>query len=530
MTIVPFPEWLPDQPDFASAGAPVIKNCVPATKASYGPMPTPQPYSFNTLDARCQGAYVIRDASGAPYVYAGDATKLYRMPPAFDSFFDVSRVTGVYTTPSPAAGGFWSMTAFGNRIIASNYTDAIQSMLLSGTNFDVLSPDAPRAKFITVVKDFVFAGNVFSSADGAVPFRVHWSGLGQPDQWPLPGSVTALQLQSDYQDLQQQDLGAITGMQAGFIGASDVAIFCENGLWGGNYVGPPVLFNFRVIAGAPGTMSPLSIVPGRMRTAAGSAAQVAMYLSESGFQAFDGTAAIPFGAGKFDREFFRELNGKWIGYVQGVSDPTSNLIYWAFASETSADGLFDRLLVYNWDLARAVICELEAIGLVDHRSEWLTRGLFGQGYTLDTIDSFGDLDTVQPPFDDPFWAGTTAGRLTTFAPDHRLHTWVGPAMAPTLDLPETQPFPGRRAWVTNARPLIDAPEPGDDTVTVQVGARERLSDAVTWSAQIPVNILGDCPQRTTGRYVRMRFAMTRGVNFQALQGLDVDMVPEGKLR
>jgi hypothetical protein len=102
-------------------------------------------------------------------------------------------------------------------------------------------------------------------------------------------------------------------------------------------------------------------------------------------------------------------------------------------------------------------------------------------------------------------------------------------MAPTLDLPETQPFPGRRAWVTNARPLIDAGDI-DEIATVQVGVRERLTQPVVWSAQIPVNILGDCPQRTTGRYVRMRFAMTRGVNFQALQGLDVDMVPEGKLR
>ena len=530
MTIVPFPEWLPDQPDFASAGAPVIKNCVPATKASYGPMPTPQPYSTNTLAGRCQGSYVIRDVTGAPYVYAGDATTLYRMPPADNAFANVSRTSGgAYNTPPPSAGGFWSMTAFGNRIIASNYTDPIQSMLLSDTNFAALSPDAPKAKFVAVVKDFVFAANVFSSVDGAVPYRVHWSGLGQPDQWPLPGSVTALELQSDYQDLQQQDLGAITGMVAGFIGGSDVAIFCESGLWSGNYTGPPVLFNFRVIAGAPGTMSPLSIVPGRMRTAAGSAAQVAMYLSESGFQAFDGAAAIPFGAGKFDNEFFRELNGAWIGYVQGVADPGSNLIYWAFASETS-DGLFDRLLVYNWDLARAVICELEPGGLADQRSEWLTRGLFNSNdHTLDTIDSFGDLDTVQPPFDDPFWAGTTAGRLTTFAPDHRLHTWVGPAMAPTLDLPETQPFPGRRAWVTNARPLIDAGDI-DDIATVQVGVRERLTQPVVWSAAIPVNILGDCPQRTTGRYVRMRFAMARGVNFQALQGLDIDVAPEGKLR
>jgi hypothetical protein len=189
--------------------------------------------------------------------------------------------------------------------------------------------------------------------------------------------------------------------------------------------------------------------------------------------------------------------------------------------------LFDRLLVYNWDLARAVICELE---LDANHSEWLARGLFGQGYTLDTIDSFGDLETILPPFDDPFWAGTSAGRLTTFSSDHRLYTWVGPAMAPTLDLPETQPVPGRRAWVTNARPLIDA---GDDiagNATVQVGARERLSEAVVWSAQIPVNILGDCPQRTTGRYIRMRFAMARGVAFTALQGLDLDLVPEGKLR
>jgi hypothetical protein len=153
--------------------------------------------------------------------------------------------------------------------------------------------------------------------------------------------------------------------------------------------------------------------------------------------------------------------------------------------------------------------------------------LYGTAYNLDQLDPFGNLDVIMPSFDDPFWVGNTKAYLSTFCVDHKLYAWNGEAMAPTIDVGESQPVPGRRARIINTRPLIDG---GDPVATVQVGHRERLSQPVIWEAQVPINIIGDCPQRATGRYMRFRFAMPRGQAFAHLQGLVVDMAPEGTMR
>jgi hypothetical protein len=105
MTVVPWPEWLPDQADFGSKGSPVIKNCVPLTAGSYGPMPTAVPLSTNTLDARCQGSYSVKAPDNSISIYAGDHTKLYRLPTGSLAFVDATRTAGgAYNTPEGASG------------------------------------------------------------------------------------------------------------------------------------------------------------------------------------------------------------------------------------------------------------------------------------------------------------------------------------------------------------------------------------------------------------------------------------------
>ena len=98
-------------------------------------------------------------------------------------------------------------------------------------------------------------------------------------------------------------------------------------------------------------------------------------------------------------------------------------------------------------------------------------------------------------------------------------------MAPTLDIGEVQPAEGRRAWVQNIRPLIDG-----GAATVAVGHREKLTDAVSWDVDVPTNILGECPQRVTGRYLRFRLKLPAAQNFTHIQGLEVLLRPEGMLR
>jgi hypothetical protein len=525
MTIVPWPEWLPDQADFQNPGTSRLRNVVPLTTRSYGPMPSIIPVGTNTLAERCQGAYSLKGRDGETYIFAGDRQHLYVMVPGSLNFDDVSRaVGGPYDTLSPTLGGHWHMTSYGTRVIATNLDDPIQSFPIppgAGAKFGDLSSEAPRAKFAAVVKDFLFVANTFDPVDGNRPNRVWWSAINDPTNWPVPGSTEAIQLQSDYQDLQQTDLGVITGLVSGFAPGADVIIFCERGLYIGAYIGPPLIFSFRVAQGASGTISPLSIVQSHARTEQGTLQPACYYLSEQGFTAFDGLTAHPVGAQKFDREFFRMVDPTYISLVQAAADPRTRAVLWAFPN-VGSQTLHSRIFVYNWELSRASPVMLPEASYV----EWLTTAMYGESYNLDTIDLFGNLDVIQPPFDDPFWTGNAISRLTPFDRNHRLNIGGGPAMAPLLETGEIQPAEGRRAWVTMARPLFD----GGSGVLISVGTRERLNDPVVWSEPVPINQIGECPQRATGRYMRFRMTMPEAQDFRHLQGLDIRVQPEATLR
>ena len=533
MTIAPWPEWLPDQADFGSAGSPVIKNVVPLTPKSYGPMPSAVPWSSNTLDEQCQGAYAIKFPDGQAFTFAGDRQKLYRVSPGSDVLDNASRTSGgLYATPGvPLGGGHWSMTSFGNRIIATNGVDAIQTLLLGETDFEDLQPGdpgaeppvaaAPIAKYTATVKDFLFVGNTTDPVDGPVPYRVWWSAINNVQSWPTPGSVEAQQVMSDYQDLQQTDLGNVTQLVSGFAPGSDVLIFCERGIYSASFTGPPLLFSFRPVMGSSGTMSPRSVVQAHARDNSGALRPVVYYLSSDGFAAFDGSTSFPIGAQKFDRLFWRELDDTYLSYVQGINDPRTHSVIWGFATAGS-NGLISRLIVYNWELARASYIELEPA----QYQEWLTVAMYGTSYNLDNIPaSMGDLDTLSPSFDDPFWSGNQEARLSLFDRDHRLNIGGGPALAVTLETGEMQPNDGRRAWVRLTRPLNDG-----GISTIAVGHRERLTDPVIWEAPVNINQIGECPQRATGRYLRFRMQMPSGQVFNHLQGIDMKLIPEGQRR
>jgi hypothetical protein len=513
--IIPFPEWLPDQPEFGNPGSPTISNCVPQTINSYGPMPTIGVFSTNALDARCQGSYSLYDAAGVSSIFAGDETKLYRRAAPSTSFADVSRsVGGAYATPSVAVGGAWSFTAFGARVIATNGIDEPQSLLMgTDTLFSDLSADAPIAECVGVIKDFVFFGGIVGA-----PYRVHWSAVGDPTSYPTPGTLAAIQVLSDYQDLQQADLGRVRGI-VGNLASADGAIFMEHGIYRLQFVGSGAVFSFQVAQGASGTRAPGSLVS-RPSLAQAGAPPVVYYLGDNGFMAFDGAASSPIGSQKFDETIMGLIDHAYLPTVLGTADPQRKLIVWAFMSNGSA-GLYDKLVVYNWALGRAALCDLVATPL-----EWVTRSIHDTGYTLEQLDAFGTLDTLPASLDDPMWAGSPDHiSLSAFNATHELCTFTGPAMAPALETSETQPVPGRRSWVTNTRPITDG-----GAASIAVGHRERTTDPVVYEAAVPANVIGECPQRVTGRYIRYRMTLPAGETFSHIQGVDVAVRPNSTRR
>src|SRR5258708_5426824 len=122
MTFVPVGIWSPDAPDFMNPGSALVQNVLPRTSQSYGPFPGLTVVS-TALTGRCEDAYSMVDTAGNARLLAGDAAKLYRMSPANAGPVDVSKVGG-YATGSTER---WSMTLFGVRVVATNFTDPPQS-------------------------------------------------------------------------------------------------------------------------------------------------------------------------------------------------------------------------------------------------------------------------------------------------------------------------------------------------------------------------------------------------------------------
>ena len=146
MTIVPFGEWTPDQPDL-QAGATVATNVIPGG-TSYRPVNDLATLS-DAADAAITGMGGGEDASGNAYSFVGDTGKLYRY--SGGTLSNVSK-SGNYAT---AIGERWQFAEYGTRVIASNFSDNVQSFALGSSSlFADLAASAPRARTIATRSGF----------------------------------------------------------------------------------------------------------------------------------------------------------------------------------------------------------------------------------------------------------------------------------------------------------------------------------------------------------------------------------------
>jgi hypothetical protein len=494
---LPIGEWLPDQPAFSNPGSALVSGVVPLTDQSYGPMPSFAAASSGALNLRCQGALPVKTSTGAILLFAGDAASLYDASATLSSFSNLSR-TGGYNL---ANDQFWSFAQYGDRIFAAHVNDNLQSFLVGtdSTFSDVAA--APRGRYAAVLKDFLVLLNTWDAAAGFQPQRAWWSAIGNPLSWPTPGTIAAVEVQSDNQDLYDGGFGGGTGV-VGPLGAADGALFFERGIYRMQYVGSPAVWDFQIAQGAKGCRAPASIVPFR---------NTVYYLSDDGFYAFDGATSRPIGAGKWDRWFLSQLDASNMARVQGVADPINRLIFWSVPT-TSSQGNSTILLAYNWQFDRASMIELSS------PVEALVPGV---GFPSPLDSDPGTLDADPFTLDSAFWAGGSPV-LGAFDLTHTLNYALGEALAATVETGERQFFAGRRARVQSVRPMIDGGAP-----TVSVGTRERTIDALSYGSAVAVNSLGECPQNVEGRYVRAKIALPANSGFSQIAGAEFTAVPRG---
>lgn len=501
MTIVGLAEYAPDQPDLTGKMSDSVLNCLPRTAISYGPMPSLS-VATTAITARCQGAFGTQDTSGNVYDFCGDATHLYRAAGAGSSFSDVSKAAN-YSTGSSER---WSFTYFNGRVLAANFADAIQNFTLgTSTLFADLAAAAPKARYITgLSKGFVVAANTYDPTSSNAPQRVWWSGFGDATSWPTPGGNAALAALSDYQDL-TGDHGWCMGI-CGNVGMSDAIVFFERAVFRMVFAGGTTFFQFSVCEGVRGTPAP------------GSIAQLGnkiFYLGEDGFYVFDGSQSQPIGAGRVDKTFLADVDTTYLSRISCAVDPVNKMVFWAYAGSGHSNGNPNNLLAYNWDVNRWT--RITSVNV-----EFIFRSLT-LGYTLEQLDAaFGtSIDAFTFSLDS---RSLTGGKLLMagFDTSHRMNTFDGLAMAATIDSQEAQIAPGKRAFVTNVKPIVDGGSP-----TVAIGTRDRQVDSVTWAGAVSLDALGNCPQRSNARYHRARISIPASAAWSHASAIDIEAISEG---
>lgn len=488
-----FGEWRPDVSALDGTHAAEAKNVIPVSGeyAQFSALTE----TTDAVASRIQGAFSATDEDGTSLHYVGTGTHLYSLNGA--AWTDRSGAT--YTT---ATDGYWKFAQYGDRLIATNYADVPQTILVGGVAFadlDNSAPVAPKARHVGVVRDFVMLGNLNISGT-EYPFRVQWSAIADPLTWPTPASAAAIAAQSGKEDL-PAEYGPVQHITSG---DQFNLVFQQRGITRFDYVGGEGVFTVSTYERNRGLYCP---------NAAVQIGSQVYFLGYDDFYVTDGAQTQALGYGKVAKTFFADFNQFYTDRVTVSYDPQNKVIFWSYPSGDSSDGTPDKVIMFNYAEGRWSYAVQSVELLFAARS---------QGYTLEQLDAVSaSLDALPASLDSTIWMG---GNPVIYGVStlHKLGTFTGSALEATIDTAETGGE--ERAVVTGIRPLVT----GSGTVTVKVGTRDLLSGSVTYTSAVsPHARSGVAPFRQEGRYHRARVIVTGG--FTKAIGVDVEAVAQGRV-
>jgi hypothetical protein len=479
--------YAPDLPQPSAQVTDYVMNVNPGS-ISYKPVLAPVEQG-NALGARAQGAGSFEGEDGTKYTFAGDATKLYLWDGS--AWNDVSRlVGGAYTIP---AEGRWSFIQFATQfVIASNGIDATQVFTLgSSTNFTALS-NAPIARYLAVCRDILMLAHLDTNVQGIANsdyFDATEYTLGASDDQDLPNS------------------GRVTGL----VGGQYIVGFQQRRI---NLISPTgaiPAFQIDPVSEERGCVVPGSIANFQ---------QAIFFAANDGFYRLDGGQQLtPIGNDEVDKEFWNNVNQSYLERVTATVDPRNKLYLISFPSTNSVDGTPDRTLVYNWGSTGDIRWASWNFGVELFFFMYAELSLTLEGYSA----IYPDLDDASnPSLDSEELTGNPIPKLACFTTDHKLAFFSGAQLAWAVDTVEAELIPGRKANINGVRAAVS----GASTLTVALGTRNRVNDAVTFGSGVSQNAFGEHPFRANARYVRARLSGAANDSTEDIQGIDV-MVADG---
>lgn len=476
-------EWLPDRPENNNPGSNNVEN-VTVEGESYKPFKNfaSVTNAVSTGD-RVFGAFSFIDDEGNVENFASDQHELFNQ--SGSDWVNVSVSSTAANTYNTASDGQWRFTSFGQRIIATNLADEIQSYVVGeSTAFTTLSTAAPKVKDVAIVNNFLVG--VHTSNGTVIPNRVQWSALNDPTDW----STSAVTL-SDFQDLEEEG-----GFNQRIIPTQNYGLIVrENALVRMEFIGSPGIFQFTTAERNRGTKAINSVVSDGI---------IVYYLSENGFYAFDGTNSIPIGDNKIDRFFLSKLDDNLLHLVKGAINPVEKYIAWGYKDATKSGVLTD-LIFYHWSENRWS----QATENLD-----LIESMHSAGFTLDGLDSEStSIDALPFSLDSRVWQG---GKLTlgAFSTSHELGFFEGANKTAKLESAEVMLNPGGRALISTVLPVTDS-----TGVQAIIKHRTNQFGNLTNSSSASMNpSTNEIPFRVDDKYIRAEFSIPSNTTWELFQG------------
>lgn len=416
MAVVPFIGFAPDADPTTPGAITDCSNLIPSEKGMVGgPSPSVAVSGLAALAAACRGAAVLVNTTGVRRNFAGTQTKLYEL--SGGAWVDVSRA-GNYTGSSDNR---WMFAQFGNAAIATNTTDTIQAST-SGAFADIAT--APKARIIVGAKDFVLA---FSTNDGTYGDQTdRWWCSAFQDHTSWTPSVST-----------QATTGRLVGVPGGLTAAASlgayVVAYKERGMYLGQYVGAPVVWQWDQVPGEIGCVGPDAVVD---------IGGAHIFVGPDNIWQYDGTRPQPIATGQVRQWFYDDGSATYRFRTIVHYDRQNSRIWIFYPSASSSDGTPDRALVYHlitkkWGRANRTV---EAI------FQFITPGL-----TWDTLSSIGATWDSLPSisWDSQTWQA--AGRaLAYFDTAHGLYTLTGTSDSSTLTTGDSGDD-WQSSWVSGVR-------------------------------------------------------------------------------
>jgi hypothetical protein len=471
ITRVTFGEWLPDQPGVIGALT-TARNCYPKA-VGYGPFPQEVDYSDDAPQTLTAAA-AAKDTNSITTIYAAGTTRLFKLDTSDFSWDDISA-----TTYSGTSG--WKFTQFGNSLIAANESNTMQYIdVMSGTTFANLAIDAPKAKFVTVVRDFVVSGYQTDNKN-----RIQWSGINNEKTW-----TTSATTQADFQDV--PDGGFVQGVTGGEFGL----VLLERSIVRMSYVGTPLIFQFDNIARNRGCFEPNSVIQWQ---------GITYFLGDDGFYACDGQNLKNIGAEKVNRYFFNSLKESDLGNMSAAIDPINNLVVWGYPSvDTDYRALIYHIATGKWSYADSSATRVAPVST--------------PSITLEGLDAFSaSLDALGISLDSRNWLG---GKLLLLGiKGSKLITFTGAAKTATIETSDIE-SPANQSMVTMIKPIVD-----NGTGSASVASRLQLNQTVSFPSVTAANSENRIGTRSYGRYHRVKLQPSG--DWTTAIGMDVEIQQAG---